>query len=201
MAAALDFYFDFSSPYGYFASTCIDELAARHGREVQWHPILLGAVFKATGSAPLPLIPLKGDYSMHDIERTARFKGIAYRKPSALPIATLGAARATLWVQSTQGNAAAAAFAKRLFKAFFVEDQNISDGAVVIELGRQSGLDADALSEGMQAGAIKEQLRAGTDLAMARGVFGSPYVIVDGEPFWGFDRFDQIEAWLKNGKI
>ena len=67
MANPIDFYFDFSSPYGYFASTKIDDLAAKHGRSVTWRPILLGAVFKITGGQPLPTIPLKGSYTAHDL--------------------------------------------------------------------------------------------------------------------------------------
>ena len=72
MADPIDFYFDFSSPYGYFASTQIDRIAAKHGREVAWRPILLGAVFKVTRQQPLPTIPLKGDYARHDHARSAR---------------------------------------------------------------------------------------------------------------------------------
>jgi hypothetical protein len=97
-AAPVDFYFDFSSPYGYFAAEKIDALAARHGRTVHWHPFLLGATFKVTGLGPLPGIPLKGAYSMHDIERSARFFGLPYRQPSTFPIPTQHAARAFLWL-------------------------------------------------------------------------------------------------------
>jgi 2-hydroxychromene-2-carboxylate isomerase len=76
MAAPIDFYFDFSSPYGYLAAQKIEALAAKHGREVDWHPVLLGVIFKETGSAPLTMVPLKGDYSRRDFERSARFHGI-----------------------------------------------------------------------------------------------------------------------------
>ncbi|MGH8677651.1 MAG: DsbA family protein, partial [Burkholderiales bacterium] len=69
MVNPIEFYFDFSSPYGYFGSTRISALAAKHGRSVVWKPILLGAVFKVTGSGPLPSQPLKGDYSLRDIAR------------------------------------------------------------------------------------------------------------------------------------
>ena len=74
MAHPIEFYFDFSSPYGYMASTRIDELAARHGREVIWRPILLGVAFKTTGGQPLPLVPLKGDYALRDFIRYANEK-------------------------------------------------------------------------------------------------------------------------------
>ena len=70
MAAAIDFYFDFTSPYGYLASTAINALAAKYERSVNWHPVLLGAVFKTTGGLPLVAIPLKGPYSERDILRT-----------------------------------------------------------------------------------------------------------------------------------
>ncbi|MBI2225012.1 MAG: DsbA family protein, partial [Betaproteobacteria bacterium] len=75
MANPIDFYFDYSSPYGYFAAMKIDDLAARHGRSVNWKPILLGAVFKVTGGKPLPSLPLKGDYAKRDMARSARFLG------------------------------------------------------------------------------------------------------------------------------
>ena len=73
MSSSIDFYFDFSSPYGYLASEKIEAMAARHGRSVDWRPVLLGVMFKATGMAPLTEIPLKGDYSRRDLARSARF--------------------------------------------------------------------------------------------------------------------------------
>ena len=73
MLQPIDFYFDFSSPYGYFASTQIDALAAKFKREVTWRPFLLGVVFKVSGAKPLIELPLKGDYFKHDFERTAGF--------------------------------------------------------------------------------------------------------------------------------
>jgi hypothetical protein len=86
--APIDFYFDFSSPYGYFAAEKIDDLAARYGRTVLWHPFLLGVTFKVTGLGPLPGIPLKGAYSLHDIARSARYFGLPFRQPSVFPIPT-----------------------------------------------------------------------------------------------------------------
>ena len=98
MTAPIDFYFDFSSPYGYFASTRIDEIAQKYGRGVMWHPILLGVVFKTTGSSPLPSIPLKGEYCWRDFERTAQFHNIEYKRPTHFPLPTQHAARAVLWL-------------------------------------------------------------------------------------------------------
>jgi 2-hydroxychromene-2-carboxylate isomerase len=96
MAAPIDFYFDFSSPYGYLASRRIDALAAAHGRKVTWRPMLLGVAFKATGGAPLPSIPIKGVYAMRDFLRSARFYGIPYHQPTTFPVSTISAVRAFL---------------------------------------------------------------------------------------------------------
>jgi len=201
MSKTIDFYFDFSSPYGYLAATRIDSLAAKYGREVKWHALLLGAIFKVTGGAPLPSLPLKGAYALHDMERSARFHGIAYRRPAQFPIPTQLAARAMLWVEQEQGQARAAEFAKAVYRAYFADGADIVDPTTIAALAAGMGLDAAALIEGVNSASIKEKLRAENDAALARGVFGSPFIIADDEPFWGFDRFDQLEAFLKNGTI
>ena len=98
MAAPIDFYFDFSSPYGYLASQKIEALAAKHGRAVDWRPILLGVIFRQTGTAPLTEIPLKGDYARRDFGRSARFHGLAeFRMPSRFPTPSQAPARIVLW--------------------------------------------------------------------------------------------------------
>lgn len=201
MTQAIDFYFDFSSPYGYFASMRIEALAARHDRKVQWHPLLLGAIFKTTGAQPLPMVPLKGEYAFHDFERSARFHGIEYRRPAKFPLPTQLAARAMLWVRQTHGEGRAVEFAKAMYRAYFVEGRDISDTEVIAGVASALGLDAAALIDGANDASMKERLKTDIESAMARGVFGSPFVFVDGEAFWGIDRFDQIEALLKNGKI
>jgi len=120
MSAPIEFHFDFSSPYGYFASTKIDALAAKYGREVVWKPILLGATFKVTGLPPLPTVPLKGDYSRHDFARSARFHGVPYSHPTVFPIATQAPARAFYWADA-RDPAKAKALASALLKAYFRE--------------------------------------------------------------------------------
>ncbi|MBS0357097.1 MAG: 2-hydroxychromene-2-carboxylate isomerase [Proteobacteria bacterium] len=197
-AAPLDFYFDFSSPYGYFAAEKIDELAARYGRSVLWHPFLLGATFKVTGLGPLPSIPLKGAYSLHDIQRSARYFGLPYRQPSSFPLPTQHAARAFLWIND-RDPALARQFGLAIYRAYFVDDQNISDLAVVLDVAAGLRLDRDELSAVLGSAEIKTRLIAESELALARGVFGSPYVFVDGEAFWGADRLSQIEKWLAEG--
>src|SRR4051812_21000509 len=98
MRQPIHFYFDFSSPYGYLASTKNDGVAGRHGRAVAWRAILPGAVFKITGGQPLPSLPLKGNYALRDIARSARFHGVAYKQPTRFPVATQAPARAFYWL-------------------------------------------------------------------------------------------------------
>lgn len=197
MAGPIDFYFDFSSPYAYFASTRIEELAANNGRLVNWHPVLLGVVFRTVGTAPLTSYPVKGDYSFHDFERTARFHGIPYHRPPRFPLATQAAARAMLWTAQAVGEARAIELAQALFRAMFVDGVAIDDADEVLRLGAAIGLDRDALAAGQESEAIRERLREETRQALERGVFGAPFMIVDGEPFWGFDRFNQLDTFLK----
>ena len=199
MAAPIDFYFDFSSPYGFLAAQKIEALAEKYGRAVDWHPMLLGVVFKETGAAPLTMVPLKGDYSRRDFERSARFHGIAgFRMPSKFPIASQAPARIVLWAK-TRDPALAVRVLKAMYKAFFTEGLDISDPGVAASVAAREGLDAAEARAAVDDPAIKDALRREVEQAIARGVFGSPFIIVDGEPFWGLDRFDQVERWLATG--
>lgn len=198
MATAIDFYFDFSSPYGYLASEKIDALAARHGRTVDWHPILLGAVFKITNTIPLMQMPVKGDYYKHDFARSARFMDIPFRLPEPFPIATQNAGRAFVWLQERDAGLARE-FAHACLRAYFVNNTNISQTEKLLGLAAPLGIDTGALAAAMDSAEIKERFRALNDAAIARGVCGSPYIVVDGEAFWGADRLPQVARWLETG--
>ena len=198
MANSIDFYFDFSSPYGYFASAKIDELAAKHGRDVTWRPILLGAVFKITGGQPLPTIPLKGSYSAHDLQRSARLFKMSFKMPTKFPIGSTAPARAFYWLND-RDTAAARKLALALFHAYFAEDRDISNPEVTGNVAAKLGVDKVELAQALNEPAVKERLRSEVAAAIERGVFGSPYFIVDGEPFWGSDRLEQVDRWLETG--
>ncbi|MGH8773196.1 MAG: 2-hydroxychromene-2-carboxylate isomerase [Burkholderiales bacterium] len=198
MPAPIEFYFDFSSPYGYLASCRIDEIAAKHGRATVWRPILLGAILKITGAQPLTSVPLKGDYSKHDMARSARLMGIPFKFPSVFPIASQAPARATYWLSDSDPTKAKE-LSKAYYRAFFVDDVNISDPQNAVSVAVNLGLDKDAVAAAINDPRIKERLKNEVDSAIAKGVFASPFIIVDGEPFWGSDRLDQIERWLATG--
>ncbi|MDA0190499.1 MAG: 2-hydroxychromene-2-carboxylate isomerase [Proteobacteria bacterium] len=193
--APLEFYFDFSSPYGYLASERIDALAAQYGRKVKWRPVLLGVIFKATGAAPLTTVPLKGDYAKLDFVRSARFMGVPYNPPSRFPLPTQMAARAYYWLHD-RDCAQARAFAKAAYRALFVEDRDISEPEVVLAIAAAVGADRVALGAAVESPEIKERLKTEVAAALEKGVFGSPFILCDGEPFMGADRLPQLEARL-----
>ena len=198
MSQPIDFYFDFSSPYGYMAAQKIDALAAQYDRTVDWRPMLLGVVFKQTGMAPLTQIPIKGDYSRRDFERSARFHGVPFRMPTVFPIASQAPSRIVLWAKA-QDPAFAAKATLALYRAYFVDGLDISGPDTAADVAGKAGFDRTAARACIDDPAIKEALKRSVDGAISAGVFGSPFIVVDGEPFWGLDRFDQVDRWLATG--
>lgn len=198
MPAPIEFFFDFSSPYSYLLSEKIEAVATRYGRSVRYKPTLLGALFKVTGAAPLTDSALKGDYARRDFERSARFAGVKFTLPSVFPVGTVHAARALLWLQSS-GSAKSVSFVHTTLRAYFTQDRNIGDPAVLAGIAEELGIDPQAMAAAIEDPAIKDKLRAAVEASIARGVFGAPFVFIDGEPFWGNDRLPQIEHWLQYG--
>lgn len=198
MAKPIEFYFDFSSPYGYVASHRIDGIAARHNRTVDWKPFMLGAVFKVAGTLPLVNYPLKGDYSKHDFLRSARLHNVPFRFPSKFPVGTIAAARGHYWLVD-EIPAVVHDFDKAVYKAYFADDRDISDAGVVADTAASLGVDRAAFLAAIERPEIKAKVKEMTDEAIARGVFGSPFIFVDGEPFWGNDRLDMVDRWLTTG--
>ncbi|HZP93536.1 MAG TPA: 2-hydroxychromene-2-carboxylate isomerase [Burkholderiales bacterium] len=198
MTDPIEFYFDFSSPYGYFGATRISSIAAKHGRSVAWKPILLGAVFKVTGSGPLPSLPLKGDYARRDMERVARLWNVPYKLPSKFPIPSQAPSRIVYWLESNAPDKQEQAVLA-LYRAYFVEDRDVSSPETAAEVVGGIGIDRGAALAATQDPAMKDRLKSEVEIAIQKGVFGSPYVFVDGEPFWGSDRLEHVERWLATG--
>jgi len=198
MPDPIEFYFDFSSPYGYLASTRIDALAEKHGRAVTWRPFLLGVAFKTTGQVPLVDQPLRGPYSRHDFARSARLLGVRFQLPEPFPFPSMAACRAFYWLADRDPEQAKA-LARSVYHAAFGLGRDVRAAEAVAEVAQPLGIDRTALLAAVNDPAVKERLRAETEAALARGVFGSPFIIVDGEPFWGHDRLEQVERWLATG--
>jgi len=194
----IDFYFEFSSPYGYIASRLVDDLEKRVGRPVTWRPMLLGPVFKITGQPPLVEIPLKGDYAKRDFARSARLHKVPYRHPEKFPIGTVAGLRAFYWLHDRDPRLAQS-FAQSLYGAYFEEGRDIGSPAVVLEVAKAGGADTAALATALEDPALKDRAKREVEAAIAKGVFGSPYFVVDGEPFWGVDRMPMLEDWIRSG--
>ncbi len=196
--AAIDFYFDFSSPYSYIASEWIEALAARHGRTVSWKAILLGATFQAAGLKSPVDYPLKREYSMRDFERSARFAGVPLKIPEKFPIATQNVARIFWWLHDKR-DATASHWARHCLRAYFARGVDLSDVAQLKQLAAEFGLDPDEAERIWNDPTWKARLKSANDSAIAAGVFGAPFFMIDGEPFWGNDRRPHIERWLEKG--
>lgn len=202
MSDSILFYFDYSSPYGYLASERIETIAERLGKRVEWRPVLLGAIFKITGQAPLTTAPLKGKYAIHDFNRSAREHGIEYQHPEKFPIGTVLASRATLWLRDNpdpQLSSRTSDFVHAMYRAYFAQGKDITDVPTVVELAASLGIDTDALQSALADQRVKDALKDEVDQAIENGIFGSPTMQVNGEVFWGHDRLEQMERWVSKG--
>jgi 2-hydroxychromene-2-carboxylate isomerase len=198
MAAPIIFYMDFASPYAYFALDGIEEIGREAGRKVEWRPVLIWAVFKQLGiSAPMD-VPAKKDYMIADMRRSADYFGVPYRHPSRLPASAHLATRLYLTI-AEQDEALARQFGLGIFRSFFQEDGDITNKDHIIEIAVRHGIDGKTAEEAMNAPRGRELLAAGIDRAIADNVIGSPFFLVDGEPFFGADRLPQVKWRLRNG--
>jgi 2-hydroxychromene-2-carboxylate isomerase len=194
----IDFYFDFSSPYSYIASEWIEALAARHARTVRWHAILLGVTFQAAELKSPVAHPIKREYSFRDFERSARFAGVPLTNPEKFPIPTQNAARVFCWLDAGE-SARATGWARHCLRAYFARGVDLSDAAALKALAADFGLDANEAEAVWNDPRWKLRLKSVNEAAIAAGVFGAPFFVIDGEPFWGNDRRPQIERWLATG--
>lgn len=199
MNTAIEYWFDFVSPYAYIASQSIEALAAKYGREVDWRPMLLGAMFKNTGSMPLTMRPpMMAEYFKHDFQRSARFAGVPFHLPEPFPINTQNTARVCLWLKEVAPQQVGQ-FVRDVTRAYFSEAAPFNDPVWLAQFIQGMGQDGAAALAACGDPLRKEQLKVACDQATAQGVFGAPWMVVDGEAFWGNDRLPQLERWLAQG--
>ncbi|MDV7338527.1 2-hydroxychromene-2-carboxylate isomerase [Terasakiella sp. A23] len=194
----IEFYFDLSSPFAYLTSKWIDDLAARYDRTVTWKPVMLGVMFKETGMKPLFHQPLRGDYGMHDFLRSARMVGLDVVIADPFPYLALAPSRGFYWLEKNAPEKAVA-FAKLAFNRYFEEGVAPASAEELKLLCDHLDIDASTLIAGIREPMIKDRLKDETTRAIENGVFGAPFIRVDGEGFWGNDRKEQIDQWLKTG--
>lgn len=193
MPKVLEFFYDFSCPYAYLASTRVERIAKATGAQLEYKPFLLGGVFRALGSATPDVLPMsapKARLNGLDMQRWAELFDVPLRMPAAHPNRTVTALRATL----ASGNIPRASHA--LFRAYWVDGADLSDPAVIGAAFDAAGLSPVAALAAADQAHCKAELRERTDEAIARGVFGAPACFVNGEMFWGQDRLGFVAEAL-----
>jgi 2-hydroxychromene-2-carboxylate isomerase len=191
----LEFWYDFASSYSYLSAVRIEAAAEKAGIDIIYRPFLLGPIFKAQGwtTSPFNLFPAKGQYIVRDITRVASARGLPFRMPQAFPANGLHAARVAL---AGEADGWIAPFTRAVFEAEFAERRDIADVAVLASVLDRLGIDAQAALARSTTPEIKDGLRAQTEAASKRGVFGAPtFITEDNEIFWGDDRLDQAMSW------
>jgi len=194
----IEFYFDLLSPFGYLGSTQIERIAARHGREVDWRPVLIGVtVLKVMGLKPVADTPLKGPYSKRDALRLATWLGVPFRFHGLTGVNSLAASRAFLWIKQRDA-ALAKRFAARIYERLWVRAEDITPPEAAAEEAAALGIDRTELLTALGHDEAKRALKDAVDRAIERGVFGVPFFIADDEPFWGCDHLPMLEYWLEH---
>ena len=195
MTKTVDFYFDFGSPAAYLAYTQLPKLAAQTGAAVAMKPMLLGGVFQATGNRPPISVPLKGSYLFQDLNRYAKRYGVPFIMNPYFPINTITLMRAASDLQS-HNDARFDLYCATIFKAIWVDSKNMNDLAVVGAVLHEAGFDGAAILALASLQDIKDLLKAQTQAAVDRGIFGAPTFFVGDEMFWGQDRLEFVRDSL-----
>jgi 2-hydroxychromene-2-carboxylate isomerase len=196
----VDFYFDFISPFGFFASLQIDALAARHGYAVRWRSMLIGvSVLKVMGMKPLLETPLKGPYTVRDADRHSRKLGLQLgRKVDDPLVDPRPAGKAFNWMQKHEP-LRSKAFAQGVFHAYWMQGKDIAHAQVLSDVLADVCPDRAGDIAAMQGEEAAALLRQSVDASLARGVFGSPFFLVGDEPFFGVEKLGQLDEWLGSG--
>lgn len=189
-SATLDFYYEFASPYSYLAASRITALAELAGVQVAWKPFLLGPIFTAQGyeTSPFNVYPMKGAHMWRDMDRLAAAARLPpVTKPDPFPANGLLAARVAIYLN----DACRPAFTRAAFRAEFAQGRDIGARETVRQVLAGLGHFCDEVIDEAQQQENKDRLRAQTEEARARGIFGAPsFVTADGELFWGNDRLE-----------
>ena len=193
MTRSVEFLFDFGSPTTYLAYKQLPKIAARHGARIVSTPILLGAVFKATGNSSPAMIPSKARYMNQDLARFAKRHGIVLNFNTHFPVNTLPLMRGAVAYQST---AQFDIYVNAMFDAMWAHPRNLNDPGEIAHVLKDIAIDPGDFMARIERADVKEKLKANTESAVARGVFGAPSFFVNGDMFFGQDRLDFVEEKL-----
>lgn len=197
MAKIIEFFYDCSSPWTYLAFSRIEELAGRYRADLIWKPILVGGVFNAVNPSVYENrahpVKAKARYADKDLQDWAAFYGLKIGHPSVFPVNSVKAMRGAFVAQE---HGKISQYSRRVFEAYWGEDRDIGQDAVLREIVRVVGLDEAEFFAKIALPEYKDKLRANTEELIARGGFGSPTIFVDGSMFFGNDRLVLVEHAL-----
>ena len=193
----IEFYFDFASPFAWLIVDGLTELAARYRCDVTWSPVLLFAVFKALGLPPPMQTEAKRRYLLRDMQRSARVYAVPYRHPQSFPAVSPLPARMFYAIDSLDPPLARR-FARATLEAHFVHGHDITKPEAMADIATGLGLAAGEIAATAAAEPARTRLREAVEAATAREMMGSPFVLIDDEPFFGADRLPHMEWWLHN---
>lgn len=195
MVKSVEFYFDFGSPASYLAWTQLPGVAAQHGANLIYRPVLLGGIHKATNNASPAAIPAKGAWMQVDLARFARRYGVQYAYNPHFPINTLMLMRGATGAQM-RDESLFLHYVDAVFRAMWERPCNMGDLITVQSVLEGAGLDASLLLQLAEDPGVKAKLKNDTEAAVARGLFGAPTMFVGDEMFFGQDRLDFVKEAL-----
>ena len=194
MSKKVEFFFDVGSPASYLAWTQLESIAQRTNAKIIWRPMLLGAVFQATGNASPAAVPAKGAYMLKDLQHFSNIYGVPFNFNPFFPLNTMHLMRgATAYLEEPEFQA----YLVAIFNALWSEQLNMESPEVVAEVLTKAGIDVTDFMARISETEVKERLKDTTEEAVARGVFGAPSFFVNGEMFFGQDRLSFVETALK----
>ena len=196
----IEFFFDCSSPWTYLAFRNLQPLAAELNTPIVWRPVLVGGIFNAVNNsvyaAREDMNSAKNRYILKDVQDCARDAGVVIHfPPIVFPVNSVKAMRGCLWIaQDAAVQSKLVPFIEAVFAAYFTDQQDISQDAVLVSVCESLGVDAPQFFAGISLSHIKAQLKANTDEAMQRGAFGSPTMFVGDDMYFGNDRLPLVKA-------
>lgn len=195
MRKTVDFFFDVGSPASYLAWTQLPGMCESHGAELVYRPMLLGGVYQATGNSSPATIPVKARYWQLDYERHARRYGVPFKENVHFPIITLFLMRAVTGVQLRRPEQLQQLLGC-VFKALWIDALNLNEPQLTADILKAGGFDPAEIERLTQDPETKAALKATTEEAVKRGVFGAPTIFVGDQMFFGQDRMDFVREAL-----
>jgi len=201
--AKVEFFYDYSSPWTYLAFTRVEGVCKKYDATLEWRPMLVGGIFNTINPSVYEFrergVPAKAKYSAKDLQDWARFYGVTIKSPTVFPVNSVKSLRGALVALEHPGKFVP--YSYRVFETYWGEDQDISKDDVLRNIVEQVGLDSQEYFAKINQQEYKDRIRVNTDEVIARGGFGSPTMLVNGDSmFFGNDRLVLLEEELRRGQ-